>query len=82
MIEVFFGRLLGKLGFDIGKITVGHVRGGVDQDMGRPVAGFDRRRMGNDKAAVEARYAPLFKNLNLPADQIEKLKTLLADSRR
>jgi hypothetical protein len=31
------------------------------------------------KAAVEARYAPLFKNLNLPADQIEKLKTLLAD---
>ena len=31
------------------------------------------------KAAIEARYAPLFKNLNLPADQIEKLKSLLAD---
>ena len=31
------------------------------------------------KAAIEARYAPLFKNLNLPAEQIEKLKTLLAD---
>ena len=31
------------------------------------------------KAAIEARYAPLFKNLNLPADQIEKLKNLLAD---
>jgi hypothetical protein len=31
------------------------------------------------KAAIESRYAPLFKNLNLPAEQIEKLKTLLAD---
>src|SRR5687768_7108524 len=31
------------------------------------------------KAAIETRYAPLFKNLNLPADQIEKLKALLAD---
>jgi hypothetical protein len=31
------------------------------------------------KAAIEARYAPLFKNLNLPADQIEQLKALLAD---
>src|SRR5688572_23369908 len=31
------------------------------------------------KAAIESRYAPLFKNLNLPGDQIEKLKTLLAD---
>jgi hypothetical protein len=31
------------------------------------------------KAAIEARYAALFKNLNLPAEQIEKLKTLLAD---
>jgi hypothetical protein len=31
------------------------------------------------KAAIEARYATLFKNLNLPADQVEKLKTLLAD---
>lgn len=31
------------------------------------------------KAAIEARYATLFKNLNLPVEQIEKLKTLLAD---
>ncbi|MES2694464.1 MAG: hypothetical protein V4773_13395 [Verrucomicrobiota bacterium] len=31
------------------------------------------------KAGVEARYAALFKNLNLPPDQIEKLKTLLAE---
>ncbi len=31
------------------------------------------------KAAVEARYAALFKNLNLPPEQIEKLKTLLAE---
>jgi hypothetical protein len=31
------------------------------------------------KAAIEARYSALFKNLNLPPDQIEKLKTLLAD---
>src|SRR5688572_9579826 len=31
------------------------------------------------KAAIEARYAPLFKNLNLPVAQIEALKTLLAD---
>ena len=31
------------------------------------------------KAAVEARYAALFKNLNLPAEQIERLKTLLAE---
>ncbi len=32
-----------------------------------------------EKAAVETRYAALFKNLNLPPDQIEKLKTLLAE---
>ena len=31
------------------------------------------------KAAIEARYAALFKNLNLPAEQLERLKTLLAD---
>jgi hypothetical protein len=31
------------------------------------------------KAAIEARYATLFRNLNLPPEQIEKLKTLLAD---
>ena len=31
------------------------------------------------KAAIEARYATLFKNLNLPSEQIEKLKTLLAE---
>ncbi len=31
------------------------------------------------KAAVEARYAALFKNLNLPPDQLEKLKTVLAE---
>ncbi|MGH7957090.1 MAG: hypothetical protein ACREH8_08765 [Opitutaceae bacterium] len=31
------------------------------------------------KAAVEARYATLFKNLNLPVEQIERLKTLLAE---
>jgi hypothetical protein len=31
------------------------------------------------KAAIEARYSALFKNLNLPPDQIEKLKTLLAE---
>ena len=31
------------------------------------------------RAAVEARYAALFKNLNLPVEQIEKLKTLLSD---
>jgi hypothetical protein len=31
------------------------------------------------KAAIESRYAPLFKNLNLPGEQIERLKTLLAE---
>jgi hypothetical protein len=31
------------------------------------------------KAAIEARYSALFKNLNLPPEQIEKLKTLLAE---
>jgi hypothetical protein len=31
------------------------------------------------RAAIEARYATLFKNLNLPQEQIEKLKTLLAE---
>lgn len=31
------------------------------------------------KAAIEQRYAALFKNLSLPADQVEKLKTLLAE---
>lgn len=31
------------------------------------------------KAAIEARYAALFKNLNLSPEQAEKLKTLLAD---
>ena len=31
------------------------------------------------KAAIDARYAPLFKNLNLSADQVEKLKSLLAE---
>lgn len=31
------------------------------------------------KAAVEGRYAALFKNLNLTPEQAEKLKTLLAD---
>ena len=31
------------------------------------------------KAAIEARYATLFKNLNLPTEQVEKLKTLLAE---
>jgi hypothetical protein len=31
------------------------------------------------KAGIEQRYAALFKNLNLPPDQIEKLKTLLAE---
>lgn len=31
------------------------------------------------KAAIETRYAALFRNLNLPVEQIEKLKTLLTD---
>ena len=31
------------------------------------------------KAGIEARYSALFKNLNLPPEQIEKLKTLLAE---
>ncbi len=31
------------------------------------------------KMAIEGRYATLFKNLNLPPDQIEKLKSLLAE---
>jgi hypothetical protein len=31
------------------------------------------------KAAIEARYAALFKELKLPVEQIDKLKTLLAD---
>lgn len=31
------------------------------------------------KAAIDARYAPLFKNLNLAPEQIERLKTLLAE---
>jgi hypothetical protein len=31
------------------------------------------------KAAIDARYGALFQNLNLPADQLDKLKTLLAD---
>ncbi len=31
------------------------------------------------KAAIEARYAALFKSLNLTADQADKVKTLLAD---
>ena len=31
------------------------------------------------KAAMDARYSALFKNLNLPADQIDKLKGLLAE---
>lgn len=31
------------------------------------------------KVAIEGRYAALFKNLNLPPDQIEKLKSLLAE---
>ena len=31
------------------------------------------------KAAIEARYASLFKNLNLPPEQVEKLKNLLAE---
>jgi len=31
------------------------------------------------KAALEARYAALFKNLNLPPEQIERLKSLLLD---
>lgn len=31
------------------------------------------------KAAIESRYAALFKNLNLQPDQVERLKTLLAD---
>jgi hypothetical protein len=31
------------------------------------------------RASIEARYAALFKNLNLPAEQVERLKTLLAD---
>ena len=31
------------------------------------------------KAAIEQRYAALFKNLNLPPDQVERLKTLLAE---
>jgi hypothetical protein len=31
------------------------------------------------KSAIETRYAPLFKNLNLPTEQIERLKILLAE---
>lgn len=31
------------------------------------------------KAGIEQRYAPLFKNLNLPPEQTEKLKALLAE---
>lgn len=31
------------------------------------------------KAGIEARYATLFKNLNLPPDQVEKLTALLAE---
>jgi len=31
------------------------------------------------KSAVEQRYAPFFKNLNLPTEQIDKLKALLAE---
>ena len=31
------------------------------------------------KAAIDARYAPLFKSLNLPSDQVDKLKALLAE---
>jgi hypothetical protein len=31
------------------------------------------------KSAIESRYAPLFKNLNLPVEQIDRLKTLLAE---
>ncbi len=31
------------------------------------------------KSAIESRYAALFKNLNLPPEQIEKLKALLAE---
>jgi hypothetical protein len=31
------------------------------------------------QAAVDARYAALFRNLNLPPEQLNKLKTLLAD---
>ena len=31
------------------------------------------------KAAIEGRYAALFKNLNLSSDQVEKLKALLAE---
>lgn len=34
---------------------------------------------GQQKAAVEARYAALFKSLNLSPDQAEKLKTILAE---
>ena len=31
------------------------------------------------KAAIDARYAPLFKSLNLPPEQVDKLKALLAE---
>ena len=31
------------------------------------------------RGAVESRYAPLFRNLNLPPEQVEKLKSLLAE---
>lgn len=31
------------------------------------------------RAEIDRRYAPLFKNLNLPVEQIEKLKSLLAE---
>jgi len=31
------------------------------------------------KAVIDARYAALFKNLNLPPEQLDKLKTLLAE---
>lgn len=31
------------------------------------------------RAEIDRRYAPLFKSLNLPVEQIEKLKTLLAE---
>ena len=34
------------------------------------------------KAAIDARYAPLFKSLNLPPEQVDKLKALLAETWR
>jgi hypothetical protein len=40
---------------------------------------MQRLRALQQKAALDSRFAPLFKALNLPAEKIEQLKTLLAE---